>query len=95
MFFSEIFRNNNRDAHTQISAASAIDVWQDMLMGPSYATPLALDRAGITLSDLTWIRPANGLPPGCEPLLLGAVLRRPVSKGEPVQLEDIQCRRAA
>lgn len=49
----------------------------------------------IALSDLTWIRPANGLPPGCEPLLLGAVLRRPVSKGEPVQLEDIQCRRAA
>ncbi|MDO2949331.1 acetyl-CoA C-acyltransferase FadI [Aeromonas simiae] len=36
-------------------AFSAIDVWQDMLMGPSYATPLALDRAGITLSDLTLI----------------------------------------
>ena len=33
-------------------AFSAIDVWQDMLMGPSYATPLALDRAGITLGDL-------------------------------------------
>ena len=26
-----------------------------MLMGPSYATPMALDRAGITLSDLTLI----------------------------------------
>lgn len=36
-------------------AFSAIDVWQDMLMGPSYATPLALDRAGITLGDLTLI----------------------------------------
>ncbi|ALP41961.1 acetyl-CoA C-acyltransferase FadI [Aeromonas schubertii] len=36
-------------------AFSAIDVWQDMLMGPSYATPIALDRAGITLSDLTLI----------------------------------------
>ena len=36
-------------------AFSAIDVWQDMLMGPSYATPLALDRAGITLADLTLI----------------------------------------
>ncbi|WP_349917777.1 acetyl-CoA C-acyltransferase FadI [Aeromonas veronii] len=36
-------------------AFSAINVWQDMLMGPSYATPLALDRAGITLGDLTLI----------------------------------------
>ncbi|OTA20455.1 acetyl-CoA acetyltransferase [Xenorhabdus beddingii] len=36
-------------------AFSAIDVWQDMLLGPSYATPLALDRAGITLNELTLI----------------------------------------
>ncbi|PHM73521.1 acetyl-CoA C-acyltransferase FadI [Xenorhabdus kozodoii] len=36
-------------------AFSAIDVWQDMLLGPSYATPLALDRAGITLNDLALI----------------------------------------
>ena len=36
-------------------AFSAIDVWEDMLLGPSYATPLALDRAGITLQDLTLI----------------------------------------
>ena len=36
-------------------AFSAIDVWEDMLMGPSYATPNALDRAGITLQDLTLI----------------------------------------
>jgi len=36
-------------------AFSAIDVWEDMLMGPSYATPLALQRAGIELSDLTLI----------------------------------------
>lgn len=34
---------------------SAIDVWQDMLMGPSYATPIALKRAGVTLNDLTLI----------------------------------------
>lgn len=34
-------------------AFSAIDVWQDMLMGPSYATPLALKRAGMQLEDLT------------------------------------------
>ncbi len=36
-------------------AFSAIGVEQDMLMGPSYATPMALDRAGISLSDLTLI----------------------------------------
>lgn len=36
-------------------AFSAIDVWEDMLMGPSYATPLALERAGMTLKDLTLI----------------------------------------
>lgn len=36
-------------------AFTAIDVWQDMLLGPSYASPLALDRAGIGLSDLKLI----------------------------------------
>lgn len=36
-------------------AFAATDVWEDMLMGPSYATPIALDRAGISLKDLTII----------------------------------------
>lgn len=36
-------------------AFSAIDVWEDMLLGPSYATPIALKRAGLTLDDLTLI----------------------------------------
>lgn len=36
-------------------AFTAIDVWEDMLMGPSYATPLALERAGMTLADLDLI----------------------------------------
>ena len=36
-------------------AFTATDVWQDMLLGPAYASPLALDRAGITLADLTLI----------------------------------------
>lgn len=36
-------------------AFSAIGVERDMLMGPSYATPLALERAGISLNDLTLI----------------------------------------
>jgi len=34
---------------------AAIDVWQDMLMGPSYATPIALKRAGMKLADLDLI----------------------------------------
>lgn len=34
---------------------SAIDVWQDMLMGPSFATPIALARAGMELKDLDLI----------------------------------------
>tara|TARA_R110002126_G_scaffold10245_6_gene46458 strand:- start:994 stop:2304 length:1311 start_codon:yes stop_codon:yes gene_type:complete len=36
-------------------AFSAIGVHEDMLMGPSYATPIALDRAGMSLNDLTLI----------------------------------------
>ncbi|MTC70415.1 acetyl-CoA C-acyltransferase FadI [Providencia sp. wls1914] len=36
-------------------AFSAIDVWEDMLLGPSYATPIALQRAGLSLQDLTLI----------------------------------------
>ena len=36
-------------------AFAAIDVWEDMLMGPSYATPIALERAGMSLSDLSLI----------------------------------------
>ena len=34
---------------------SATDVWQDMLMGPSYSTPIALKRAGMNLADLDLI----------------------------------------
>lgn len=34
---------------------AAIDVWEDMLMGPSYASPIALKRAGMNLADLDLI----------------------------------------
>ncbi|WP_380179543.1 acetyl-CoA C-acyltransferase FadI [Kalamiella sp. sgz302252] len=36
-------------------AFTAIGVQEDMLLGPAWASPLALDRAGITLADLTLI----------------------------------------
>lgn len=34
---------------------AAIDVWEDMLMGPSFASPIALQRAGMNLADLDLI----------------------------------------
>ncbi len=36
-------------------AFAAIDATRDMLMGPSFATPIALDRAGMKLNDLDLI----------------------------------------
>ena len=36
-------------------AFTAIDPFNDGLMGPSYATPLALDRAGATLDDMALV----------------------------------------
>jgi len=36
-------------------AFAALEAETDMLMGPSYATPIALDRAGLKLSELTLI----------------------------------------
>jgi sialic acid synthase SpsE len=36
----------------------------------------------ITFTDLTWLRPAGGLPPGQESALMGRRLRRPVAAGE-------------
>ncbi|WP_029593479.1 acetyl-CoA C-acyltransferase FadI [Franconibacter pulveris] len=34
-------------------AFTAVDVWEDMLLGPAWSTPLALERAGLTLNDIT------------------------------------------
>jgi N,N'-diacetyllegionaminate synthase len=43
----------------------------------------------LTVHDLTWLRPADGLPPGEEGRLLGRDLRRPVERGEPIRPEDV------
>jgi len=40
--------------------------------------------------DLTWIRPAVGLPPGEEGMLVGRILNRAVSFGEPILLSDLE-----
>ena len=41
----------------------------------------------ISFEDISWIRPANGLPPGKEHLLLGRVLAKPLCRGEPITLD--------
>jgi N,N'-diacetyllegionaminate synthase len=44
----------------------------------------------LALADLTWLRPADGLPPGQEAQLLGRTLRRRVSRGEPILTRDVR-----
>jgi sialic acid synthase SpsE len=44
----------------------------------------------LTLDDLTWIRPAGGLAPGQEHLLLGKALTRRVAFGEPLHAGDVE-----
>ncbi|MFQ5651444.1 MAG: N-acetylneuraminate synthase family protein [bacterium] len=38
----------------------------------------------ISADDITWVRPAMGLPPGKETRVLGKVLRKPVHMGDPI-----------
>jgi sialic acid synthase SpsE len=44
----------------------------------------------ITWSDLTWIRPAGGLPPGEEHVLIGKTLNRDVRFGEQLHASDVE-----
>jgi sialic acid synthase SpsE len=44
-------------------------------------------RLGLT--DLTWVRPGGGLPPGQEALLVGRRLRRAVHRGDRLDLADV------
>ena len=48
--------------------------------------------AGHTLSleDLAWVRPAGGLPPASERQVVGRRLRRGLSKGERLELNDLE-----
>ena len=43
----------------------------------------------LTLDDLTWIRPAGGLPPGAEDQLSGRILKRDVDFGEILMPSDV------
>lgn len=41
----------------------------------------------ISWNDITWVRPANGLPPGKEDLVIGKSLNHAIKKGEPITPE--------
>jgi N,N'-diacetyllegionaminate synthase len=43
----------------------------------------------VEASDLTWLRPGGGLPPGQEAVVIGRALVRPVSAGEQVLAADV------
>lgn len=43
----------------------------------------------LSLDDLTWLRPGNGLPPGQEGQLIGHALKHPITMGKPIQLADV------
>ena len=44
----------------------------------------------LTWTDLSWTRPAGGLPPGNEALILGKRLKRNLSRGAPILLIDVE-----
>ena len=44
----------------------------------------------INWDDLTWVRPADGLPPGKESLVVGKTLSKHLNMGEPITL-DVLC----
>jgi len=50
--------------------------------------------AGSTIStdDITWVRPAGGLRPGSETIVVGKRLGRSVSKGETITLAHLVCK---
>ncbi|RJF76806.1 hypothetical protein D3877_28390 [Azospirillum cavernae] len=45
--------------------------------------------AVLTMSDLTWVRPGTGLPPGAETLVLGRRLTRNLPAGSPILKADL------
>lgn len=47
----------------------------------------------IAWSDITWIRPAAGLPPGNESLILGKTVKRSIKMGEPIVLDNLDDKR--
>ncbi len=46
--------------------------------------------AVVRLDDITWVRPAGGIPPGREALVLGKTVTRDVCKGELLALDILE-----
>jgi N,N'-diacetyllegionaminate synthase len=44
----------------------------------------------ISAEDIAWIRPGNGLPPGKEMLMIGKVLIKDLSEGDPILLDFLE-----
>jgi sialic acid synthase SpsE len=44
----------------------------------------------LRMQDLTWVRPAVGLPPGEENRLVGRTLKRDLAFGDPILLTDLE-----
>lgn len=40
--------------------------------------------------DLDWVRPGGGIPPGEEDKILGKTLKRALSKGSPISVDDLE-----
>ena len=57
----------------------------------SIVTSRPLDKGAIIhLEDLSWLRPAVGLPPGEEEKIVGRKLKRKLTVGEPIQFSDLE-----
>jgi sialic acid synthase SpsE len=67
---------SERDARTAIRRSIAA------------ARPLPAGHV-VTLDDLVWTRPADGLRPGEEELVVGRALRRAVEQGEHLRADDV------
>lgn len=53
------------------------------------ATQELLPGHRLSSADLTWVRPAGGLVPGQEDLLLGRILKRSIQRGELLSISDV------
>lgn len=65
--------------------AAVAEIRRSIVAGGDLPVGLRLREA-----DITWIRPAGGLPPGDEDRLVGRVLRRAVHFGEPLSPADVE-----
>jgi sialic acid synthase SpsE len=72
-------------------AVQPCEIANQRLLRRAIAAARDLDAGHLlAFEDLTWIRPANGLAPGNEHLLVGRTLARDVSFGEPLTTAEVR-----